>query len=181
MNIKEIRLLAELSQKEFGAKYNIPLKTLQNWEATQGSSSARSCPRYVESLLEKAIRTDYPNKIRLLASNMDERHLKALFEAKKKIVRSPLSPYVEDLILYGSTARGMAKPSSDVDILLVLKEDVRLKKKCNDWIISLKGNISSDDFTIPEADLHVTFGNAWETSEDVFFHNIRKEGFSVWN
>ena len=30
--IKELRQLTKLSQSKFASKYNIPIKTLQNWE-----------------------------------------------------------------------------------------------------------------------------------------------------
>ena len=83
--------------------------------------------------------------------------------------------------MYGSTARGQAKPSSDVDILLVLGEEVKNHRKYNDWINYLKGNLSSDDFTMPEADLHVVFDENWTKNNSAYFFNVRKEGISIWN
>lgn len=53
MTIKEIRSLTGLSQTDFGNKYNIPMRTIQNWEGGQ-----RKAPAYVEELLEFKVRYD---------------------------------------------------------------------------------------------------------------------------
>ncbi|MBF1161893.1 MAG: helix-turn-helix domain-containing protein [[Eubacterium] sulci] len=54
MNIREIRALANLSQVNFGKKYNIPLRTIQDWEAGK-----RKPPIYVVELLEFKVRYDF--------------------------------------------------------------------------------------------------------------------------
>ncbi len=181
MDVKRIRQVSGLTQKEFSDRYRIPLKTLQNWEADSSLPSARACPPYVIFLLEKAVKEDFPNTKTLMEADIDSRHLTAINHAKAKIQRSPLAKYVRDVLLYGSTARGQSKPSSDVDILLVLDERVKSNRRYNDWITYLKGNISSDDFRLPEADLHVVFGDNWQESNGAFFSNIKTEGFSIWN
>ena len=181
MEIKQLRHISGLTQKEFSGRYKIPLKTLQNWETENDVPSARKCPMYVNYLLEKAIMADFPVARNLIEANIDERHLTAIEHAKSKIRKSPLSKYVKDVVLYGSTARGQSKHSSDVDLLMVLDKRIKNFKKCNDWIIYLKGNISSDDFTLPEADLHVVFDEKWWEQNDAYFSNIKKEGFSIWN
>ena len=181
MDVKQIRLVTGLTQKEFSSKYEIPMKTLQNWEAVKDSPSHRVCPQYIEMLLEKAVRTDFPEKARMLDANIDENHLKTIRQAKARIRKSPLSNYVKDVYLYGSTARGKARPTSDIDLLMILDENVKLKARYNDWITYLKGNISSDDYNMPETDLHVAFGDSWKQSNDAYFSNVREEGFSIWN
>jgi len=117
----------------------------------------------------------------LLRADVDENHLTAIENAKTKIRKSPLSKYVKDVLLYGSTARGQSKPSSDVDILLVLDEKIKRRKQYNDWITYLKGNISTEDYTLPEADLHVAFYDSWMDNNNAYMSNVRKEGFSIWN
>lgn len=117
----------------------------------------------------------------LLEADVDMPHLVAIDHARAKIHKSPLSKYVKDVVLYGSTARGQSKPSSDVDILLVLDAAIKSHRKYNDWITYLRGNISSDDYTLPEADLHVVFDANWEDNKTAYFSNIRKEGFSIWS
>ena len=58
MNIKEIRNLTNLNQREFSEKYEIPLGTLKQWESSPTSSYHRECPVYVNHLLERAVRAD---------------------------------------------------------------------------------------------------------------------------
>lgn len=53
MNIKEIRSLTALTQKDFSKKYGIPLHTLANWE-----QEIRKCPQYVLDLLEFKVKED---------------------------------------------------------------------------------------------------------------------------
>jgi len=48
MNVKEIRKKLNLTQKEFSNKYNISIRTLQEWE--QGRSKP---PSYLLNLLSK--------------------------------------------------------------------------------------------------------------------------------
>ena len=137
--------------------------------------SARKCPPYVSFLLEKALMADFSIVKNLLLANVDESHLTTIQHAKSQIRKSPLSRYVKDVVLYGSTARGQSKPSSDVDILIVLYEKVKNRKQYNDWITYLKGNISTDDYTLPETDLHVAFYDNWVENKNAYLSNIRKE------
>lgn len=54
MTIKEIRTLTGLSQIKFGNKYQIPMRTIQDWEAGK-----RVPPEYVVTLLERVVKEDY--------------------------------------------------------------------------------------------------------------------------
>lgn len=51
MTIKEIRALSGMSRAAFAREYNIPLRSIENWE-----SEARKCPDYVTQLLEKEVK-----------------------------------------------------------------------------------------------------------------------------
>lgn len=62
-----------------------------------------------------------------------------------------------------------------------MDDDVKDNKSAHEWITYLKGNISSEDFILPETDLHVTYESKWKEKNDAFFSNIKKEGFSIWN
>ena len=53
MEIKEIRALTGLSQANFGKKYNIRVRTIQDWETEK-----RNPPAYVVELLEFRVRYD---------------------------------------------------------------------------------------------------------------------------
>lgn len=57
MNIREMRMLLGDTQSEFAARYNIPFRTIQNWE-----TGVRTPPEYMMSLLEDRIRTDLVNR-----------------------------------------------------------------------------------------------------------------------
>lgn len=54
MTIKEIRIITGLSQQKFGEKYNIPKRTIQNWE-----SNVNVPPEYLVMLLERVVKEDY--------------------------------------------------------------------------------------------------------------------------
>lgn len=57
MSVKKIRGVTRLSQKEFAEKYEIPQRTLENWEAGR-----RTPPDYVLKLLMRVIEEDYEMK-----------------------------------------------------------------------------------------------------------------------
>lgn len=57
MNIREMRILLGDTQSEFAARYNIPFRTVQNWEA-----GVRTPPQYMMDLLEDRIRIDLTNR-----------------------------------------------------------------------------------------------------------------------
>lgn len=53
-NILQIRKRTGLSQAKFCEKYEIPKRTLENWE--QGS---RECPEYLVKLLDRVVEEDF--------------------------------------------------------------------------------------------------------------------------
>lgn len=57
MGIREMRNALGDTQSEFAARYNIPFRTIQNWEA-----GVRKPPEYVTALLEGRIHTDLCNR-----------------------------------------------------------------------------------------------------------------------
>lgn len=57
MNIKEMRIELGDTQSEFAARYNIPFRTIQNWEA-----GVRKPPEYIMELLEQRIKADLINR-----------------------------------------------------------------------------------------------------------------------
>ena len=66
MNIREMRTLLGDTQSEFAARYNIPFRTVQNWEA-----GVRTPPEYMISLLEDRIRSDLTNRKTKVLPNYD--------------------------------------------------------------------------------------------------------------
>lgn len=57
MTITEIRAISGLNKTKFAEKYNIPYRTLQDWE-----SGKNKPPAYVEMLLEKVVRYEFEEK-----------------------------------------------------------------------------------------------------------------------
>ena len=53
MDIKEIRKLTGLSQEKFSKKYNIPKRTLEDWEQEK-----RNPPEYLKDMLERCVKMD---------------------------------------------------------------------------------------------------------------------------
>ena len=57
MNIREMRNSLGITQSEFAARYNIPFRTVQNWE-----EGVRKPPNYIINLLESRTRADLVNR-----------------------------------------------------------------------------------------------------------------------
>ena len=57
MDIREMRTRLGDTQSEFAARYNIPFRTVQNWE-----TGLRKPPEYIMTLLESRIREDLINR-----------------------------------------------------------------------------------------------------------------------
>jgi putative transcriptional regulator len=53
MSTMEMREHLKISRAEFSRRYNIPVRTLENWE-----SGKSKCPDYVRQLLERAVLED---------------------------------------------------------------------------------------------------------------------------
>lgn len=51
MKIKEIRELSGMTRAAFAREYNIPIRSIENWEA-----GVRKCPDYVAQSLEKSVK-----------------------------------------------------------------------------------------------------------------------------
>lgn len=57
MTIREMRASLGHTQGEFAARYNIPFRTVQNWE-----TGVRNPPEYIMDLLESRVRADLVNR-----------------------------------------------------------------------------------------------------------------------
>ena len=57
MDIREMRTRLGDTQSEFAARYNIPFRTVQNWE-----TGTRKPPEYITALLESRIKNDLLNR-----------------------------------------------------------------------------------------------------------------------
>ena len=66
MNIREMRMRLGDTQSEFAARYKIPFRTIQNWEA-----GVRKPPEYIINLLEQRIKEDLLNRKTVLLPKYD--------------------------------------------------------------------------------------------------------------
>ena len=64
-----------------------------------------------------------------------------------------------------------------MDLLLTLDGNApNLKKE----IIQLKAEVSQDGTDDVQVDLKVLYGDAWKTSQMLYYQNIRREGKKLW-
>lgn len=73
MDIKDIRLATNMTQKGFADYFNIPVRTLQDWEAEK-----RTPPAYVVELIKYKIKKERLGMLRLIEK--DHGKVKVLFE-----------------------------------------------------------------------------------------------------
>ncbi len=66
MDIREMRNALGDTQSEFAARYNIPFRTIQNWE-----TGVRKPPEYVIRLLQSRLRADLVNRKTVTLPNYD--------------------------------------------------------------------------------------------------------------
>lgn len=95
--IKEIRESMGMSRAEFSRVYNIPVRTLEDWEADK-----RKCPEYVVSLLRRVTNEDAENTkaFKLYSNNELMKELGACYRELLNVMnrnqfngREPHNPY----------------------------------------------------------------------------------------
>lgn len=86
-------------------------------------------------------------------------------------------PFIEQVILYGSKARGDSHEESDIDILIVTEYPVPRETKymVSDIIYNneLKNDIRISAIIVPQAD--------YRNKISPFLINVRKEGIVIWS
>lgn len=107
----------------------------------------------------------------------------ALDYALEVIRKSPVFPYVKAAYLFGSCARKEERFESDVDLLLVLREEFEEIAE-TDWEMRraarrLSSHVSVPAYREPKVDLKLVIGDEWETSEMFFFQNVREDMVSL--
>lgn len=61
MTIKELRKRYGFTQASFGDYFQIPLRSVQNWES-DNSSAGRTCPAYLVELIAYKLEKEFPEK-----------------------------------------------------------------------------------------------------------------------
>lgn len=110
---------------------------------------------------------------------LSKKHQDALDYALKQIHTSILAPYVEDIILFGSCAKGTATEDSDVELFLQLRLDFPDTREYRTALRLLKSQVTTNNIDEPETDLKIVIGNDWKSSPMLFYENVRKEGISL--
>lgn len=107
------------------------------------------------------------------------RHQQALDYALQQIRTSPVFPYVTGVYLFGSCAKQKETENSDVDLLLEVNLPEEMDEDLRSALRLLKTEITSDDWEAPDVDLIIVCGPEWQTSTQMFYQNIRKEGKAI--
>ncbi len=128
MDLKELRISKELTQKQASNLVNIPLRTYKNYENDKRKIDSIKYNYIMEKLNEYGY--------------IDEEHGIITLEAIKKACQAVFSQYeIEYCYLFGSYAKKLANEKSDIDLLvsttvtgleffgLIEKLRVQLKKK----------------------------------------------------
>ena len=66
MDIREMRSKLGITQGEFAARYNIPFRTIQNWE-----TGSRKPPEYIIDFLERQVKEDLINRKTIVLPKYD--------------------------------------------------------------------------------------------------------------
>lgn len=93
MTIKEIRTLSGLTQAAFADKYQIPKRTIEDWEAGR-----RSCPIYTQNLLQEAVKREL-----LRSRTMQKKTIAEIEELSGEPFAEGITEYVDSCIRQGYT------------------------------------------------------------------------------
>lgn len=110
-NLKNVRKNLKHSQQDIAKLIGIPLNTLQNWEQNVRTPSEWVLNLMIDRILRDSIEKEVKiSKTKGILS----------FLSIKKIVSSIASKHhVKKVVLFGSYAKGLANPTSDLDLYMV--------------------------------------------------------------
>lgn len=107
---------------------------------------------------------------------MTEQQLQAILRKTRQGLEQIYGPRLDKIILYGSQARGDAEDDSDIDILILLKQDFNYLEE-SDRISILIANLCLEYNTL----ISCAFATSQQFQEynNNFFRNVRREGIPL--
>ena len=107
---------------------------------------------------------------------MTDPKLDAILRTLQQELAKALGSQLERVVLYGSRARGEARPDSDIDVLIVVKGEVNYPDLMQRTSEIVAGVSLQNDVVISR-----TFASRaqFETAQNPFFINVRREGVRV--
>ena len=106
--LKQVRLNLNLTQKEASSYLGIPLRTFQNWEEGARVPAEWTIDLVVDELLNYYKEQEIKDKGGVYSFTM----------IKKKLGGVVNKYDISKIILFGSYAKGCAKPTSDIDLVV---------------------------------------------------------------
>lgn len=107
---------------------------------------------------------------------MEQKQLRRILRLLRKELNDVLGERIEEVILYGSQARGDARDDSDIDVLIVLKDDFKygaMIQKTSKVVAKLS---LENDVVISRA---FASRQQYEQSNMPFMMNVRREGMAI--
>ena len=107
---------------------------------------------------------------------MTDPKLDAILRTLRQELAKALGSQLERIVLYGSRARGEARPDSDIDLLIVVKDEVNYPD-----LMQRTSEIVADVSLQYDVVISRTFASQaqFETAQDPFFIGVRREGVPI--